>query len=358
MSRFDDEPLSPEERALADRLARLGPHDGPSPALDAKILAAAHAAVAPPQRRRRHWLGLSAIPGGLITGTGMAAALVLVIGTVWQLRPSDPAPRPILDEGEMAPVEAQIIARPHQVIAPPPPPVESTEPARAIVPPSADRSARVAQRKAAPAEMAADAAAPAPEPEHVAELAPARVATVGPDEALHLDSRAPAAPAAPAAYGYSDDRRVVAAAPPAMPAPVSAAPEAVDAQAEAARKEAFGLMRARQQQSIDEETMAAAKKQAEGRAAAEAAAQPTLDRIEVTGSRSKRVEISDVALADIPVADDARLDKKAWLERIRARRDAGDPDRARESLALFRKAHPRVSLPQDLRALAQPATIR
>jgi len=353
MNRFDDEPLSPEERALADRLARLGPHDGPSPALDAKILAAAHAAVAPPQRRRRHWLGLSAIPGGLITGTGMAAALVLVIGTVWQLRPSDPAPRPILDEGEMAPVEAQIIARPREVIAPPPPPVEAPA-AAAAAPPSANRSAAVAQRKAAPAEVAVAAAAAAPAPEPEAEVAPARVATVGPDEALHFESHGVIAPAPQA---YSNSRAVAAAAMPApMPAPASAAPEAVDAQAEAARKEAFGLMRARQQQSIDEQTMAAARKQAEAKA--EAAANPTLDRIEVTGSRIKDGDGELIWLPDVPVEDDAKLDRNAWLERIRARRDAGDAEHARESLALFRKAHPRVSLPQDLRALAQPATTR
>ena len=70
MSRPDHEALSPEERALADRLARVGAHEGPSPALDAKILAAAHAAVAAPPRRRRRWLGLPAVPGGLITGAG------------------------------------------------------------------------------------------------------------------------------------------------------------------------------------------------------------------------------------------------------------------------------------------------
>ena len=347
MSRPHPEPLSPEERALADRLARLGPHDGPPPALDAKILAAAHAAVAPPRRRRRHWLGLSAIPGGLITGTGMAAALALVIGSVWQLRPSDPAPRPVLDEGEMAPVEAQIIARPRQVIAPPPPPVEAPEPTQALSAPAMDHSAAIARPKAAPAETAAAAAA-APEAE--TERAPARVATVGPDEAIHFDTRVPAAPAA---EGYADDRPRVAAAP-ATPAPASATPEAVDAQSDAARKQAFGLMRARQQESIDEQTMAASKQ-----AADRAEASTTLDRIEVTGSRIKDgsgglASDAATALADIPVADDARLDRKAWLERIRARRDAGDAERARESLALFRKAHPRASLPQDLRELTAP----
>ena len=49
--------LTIEERALAQRLARLGPHGEPSPALDARILAAAHDAVARTQarRQRRRW---------------------------------------------------------------------------------------------------------------------------------------------------------------------------------------------------------------------------------------------------------------------------------------------------------------
>ena len=47
------EPLSPEERAMGERLARLGPHGEPSPALDARILAAAHAVAATPTQMRR-----------------------------------------------------------------------------------------------------------------------------------------------------------------------------------------------------------------------------------------------------------------------------------------------------------------
>src|SRR5690606_8160110 len=44
----DRDALTPEERALADRLARLGPQGEPSPALDARILAAAREATAAP----------------------------------------------------------------------------------------------------------------------------------------------------------------------------------------------------------------------------------------------------------------------------------------------------------------------
>jgi len=335
MSRFDDEPLSPEERALADRLARLGPHDGPSPSLDAKILAAAHAAVAPPQRRRR-WLGLTAVPGGLITGAGMAAALVLVIGTVWQLRPADPAPRPARAEGEGAYVSARIIERERKVVAPAPPPVDAAAPAKAPTPQATASAPVLAQRKAAP--MAPAAAAPT---EDAPADAVARVATVGPDE--H-----------PIVFHEKADVRSTDAF--SAPAAAPAAPAAMQAYSEAERSEAFELARARQQRS-DEQAVAArrlAEAAPAGASAAPSGGQPTLDSVVVTGARITPADL----LAATPVSEDARLEPAAWLERVRERRDAGDADGARESLALFRKTHPRVRLPNDLRVLARPATTR
>ncbi|MBU8976211.1 MULTISPECIES: hypothetical protein [unclassified Lysobacter] len=340
MNRFDDEPLSPEERALADRLARLGPHDGPSAALDAKILAAAHAAVAPAPSRRRRWLGLAALPGGLITGAGMAAALVLVVGVVWQLRPSDPAPRPARSEG-VAYVSAEIIQRKQPVVAPPPPAEAAV--ARALEPAPIQRRVASARSEAAPA------IASAPPPMPAAAPAPKIMATVGPDEQSHyLDEAIMQAPA-PAAYSSAP-----AAAAPAAPAPPAALSS--EAAADAARREAFGLKRARQEEAYSETTAAA-----ESRAAAKASAESaTLDRIEVSGSRVKNDAslISAVVLADIPLDEDARLEAKAWLERIRERRATGDIDGARASLARFRQVHPDVRVPRDLRALAQPPATR
>jgi len=352
MSRFDDEPLSPEERALAERLGRLGPHDGPSPSLDAKILAAAHAAVAPKQRRRR-WLGLTAVPGSLITGAGMAAALVLVIGTVWQLRPADPAPRAAREEGEGVYVSAELIKREQKVVAPPPPPMDTAAPARALNAPAVATAPAAAQRKAAPM---AQAAAPAPEQEE-APAAVARMATVGPDEPIALRN-------APAASRGADPFTAPAAAP--------AAPREMQAYSEAEKTEEFELARARQQRSDEDSAaarrglvdtasvaapaaaVAAVPVPAPAPVPAESGSNTTLDRIEVTGSRIRSADL----LATTPVTEDARLEPAAWLERIRARRDAGDPDGARDSLVLFRKAHPRVSLPRDLRALAKPAIDR
>ncbi|HMB43235.1 MAG TPA: hypothetical protein VKM00_05060 [Luteimonas sp.] len=74
---------TPEERELAQRLARLAPRGEPSPQLDARVLAAARAAleVAPAQpHRSRRW------PVAL----GLAASLVLAVGVAWRLRPLPP----------------------------------------------------------------------------------------------------------------------------------------------------------------------------------------------------------------------------------------------------------------------------
>jgi len=75
----------------------------------------------------------------------------------------------------------------------------------------------------------------------------------------------------------------------------------------------------------------------------------TLDRIEVTGSRI-RADL-DVDWSQVPVNDDTHLPSIEWLERIRARRDAGAADSARASLKQFQREYPRIRLPEDLRAL-------
>ena len=49
-----------------------------------------------------------------------------------------------------------------------------------------------------------------------------------------------------------------------------------------------------------------------------------------------------------PVAEDVGLPLEQWFERIRVRRALGETDQARESLALLRREHPGVDLPDDL----------
>lgn len=123
------DPLTPEERELADRLARIGPYGMPSPALDARILGAAQAAIArgatPARRRWPAWVGV-------------AATLALALGAVWQLRPAREMPV-ALDE---APSSA--------VMHRPPAAVEEMRPAAATPP--------------KPRELAAPPASPAPPP--------------------------------------------------------------------------------------------------------------------------------------------------------------------------------------------------
>ncbi|RNF84993.1 hypothetical protein [Montanilutibacter psychrotolerans] len=349
MNRHPTEPLTPEERALADRLTRLGPHDGPPPALDARILAAAHAAVAAPARpRRRRWLALTGMPaGGLITGVGMAATLVLALGVVWQMRPmervdSTAAEGPTAEDDGFIVVEP--IARPDRdltVPAPPPPPGEppATLPPTAMqqAPGAAANAPMGAQRQEGVDGSVAAASAPAqPAPvvasEPEADAAAAAADTFASDAAAApamAEAAAPAAPPAPAAEQrqratYTNSARATAAQRAREEAPV-------------ARKAAAA-------------PVAAGVPSPEGyrdRAAADA-----LDRVEVTGSRVKRADLdADKTSHAAQLAADATLDPADWLQRIRDHRSHGDIDLARASLARFRSTHPRVRVPDDLRAL-------
>ncbi len=127
------------------RLSRLGPHDDPSAALDARILAAAHAAATAPARTRRgggrRW---AAVPASLMTGAGLAASLVVVLGVVWQLRPIAPASR---RRGQEAPLADGGFV--------PAQPLPSRQPARIAPPPAGRGGLRHGQRRPAPTRHAA-----------------------------------------------------------------------------------------------------------------------------------------------------------------------------------------------------------
>lgn len=126
MNRTGHEPLGPEERALAQGLARLDGAAAPSPELDARILAMARgapsrpAAAAPPRRRRRWPLGL-----------GLAASVVVALGLAWQLRPAPDGQVPAARQQKL-PVDAS--ARPSAADAGPAPAAALPERAAAIAP--------------------------------------------------------------------------------------------------------------------------------------------------------------------------------------------------------------------------------
>jgi hypothetical protein len=283
--------LTPDERALAERLARLGPRPEPSPALDARVLAAARDAVALSPRRRSRW------PAAL----GLAASLVLAVGVAWHLRPVPEAPPP------------RTVAMPAERIAPPQRATRDS-PAELAMPRTA----------AIPAEAAADAARePARRPESPAEpnaqvaAAPEAASKAWGDTTAAADSSARQPPREPAPVELPPP-------PPAPPAPPSPASE--NAAPQAFRKSPLpqAAGQASSQQAFGDEAQ---------RAASAAGDEPAFD--------------VPPATADSPAVRDA------WLQRIQALVDAGDIAGAKASLHAFVRRYPDYTLPEDLRALVR-----
>lgn len=294
---------------------------GPSPALDARILAAARDAAGQPSP----WQSAppTSVPAAAVDAQprrhqrpralrwarvgGMAASMVLVIGLGWRLALDGPLQREVAaDQNAVSASEdsALLMQAPDAPPPPPPPPPEAVPPqvaedaaATAANLPSSD-AARPVVRRADPSAQKATASRP-PAPDVRADVVP--------------PASPPPAPA------------------PAAPAPPPAAARAADS----ARPEQAATGNARALSPV------AAPTAATGTAAS--AEGGALDRIEVSGTR--------IRVVDIDIGDDARLSIPAWLERIRLRRDEGDLDGARGSLARFRAQHPRIAIPDDLRAL-------
>ena len=317
------EPLSAEERELAALLGRTGPHGEPSPALDAKILAAAHAAVArdaarAPARRRR-WPALA----------GLAASVLIAAGIGWQLLPRHQAsmqvgeaPATAMATGDAeAPgtADAAAPAAASQVAEAPLP-----SPAPQLFKSSPLPVKQLARPKAAPpAELAR---------ERRSEALPADVAEPRPTDIVS----SPAAPPPPPPPPPSPPAPPAPAAIVMEPAPRAFAPAAASAPA-AERKQAYATEAAAPPAPASDtgaETKAAANDNA------------TLDSVVVSGSR---IDESDVL--GIEVEADTQLAKRDWLRRIELRRAQGDTDGARESLRLFVRQYPRASIPQSLRSL-------
>lgn len=303
----DPMPLDPEERALAARLARLGPHGEPSPALDARVLAAAHAAtsgggarVASAGRRRgerEHGWRRARWP----VGVGVAASVVLAAGIAWQMRP---LPAPVVPMTTHATVAATatdaadstatmpaaaMVAQPSPV--PPGPPPQDTFSVAA-------RETAAAPSKPADARTAAAAKKSLPPPEEPAVVF---------DEPSPVDVQAPPP------------------APPAPPAPMASPVTAATAPVAAQRQQA-------------------AARPAASAPQAQAPEAPVFD----TGADAPEADVPPATAASPAVRD-------AWLARIRELAAAGRTDEARASLAEFRHRYPAYAVPEDLRPLL-PAT--
>jgi hypothetical protein len=294
--------LTIEERALAQRLARLGPHGEPSPALDARILAAAHDAVARTQarRQRRRWP----------VAFGIAASLALAVGIAWQLRP---LPQAAVDQSEApAAMSVQTTSQPAAAAD------SSMESATA----AADATAIKPQGDAA-----ATASMPAPEASREsaktmksaapAPPLPVEQSPVEPD--IVLDNPEPATEAAAQSAPVAAPRAFSMQPPPAVPATSA------------------------KRQSAAEEADAAANALPET---------DTLDRLQATGTAEAAA--NDEPGTDVPPATMTSPEARdAWLARIRELLVAGKLDAARASLGEFRHRYPDAPLPDDLRALGQ-----
>lgn len=182
-------PLDAEEQAVAAGLPRLHGRTEPGPALDARILGAARAAIAtpapapkrPPVRQRR-W----------ILPTSVAATVAIAAGLTWQLRPpaTQPASAPAATSAPAADADGamhvRMIERPMVAPPPPPPPLADVAPARRAAP------------APAPPVVAATPAEPAPETfEHFHDEAAGALATepASPPTAAAASAPAPPPPA-------------------------------------------------------------------------------------------------------------------------------------------------------------------
>lgn len=306
MTRTPRQPLDAEERALAAHLPRPHGRDAPGADIDARILAAAHAAGASPQTvatRRRRW----------IVPAGVAASLCLALGLAWrvQLAPPDRAAEATnrdVKQAPATPVEKPSPASPQTVITAP-----QAQPTPAAVPvpapgattprlPAADTASMINEMPRMPAS-----------PPPPAGIAPTPVSAFpdSPAAAIPAPPSPPAAPP-PVAAAVAPHAQVTE---PITPPPARAATVPAPAMAIASKA------RARQRSAVAQEAAA-----------------------------------SDAPDADIPPATaDAPEVREAWLRRIAQLQREGSTAEARASLAEFRRRYPDLVLPAELRALETPA---
>ncbi len=342
MNPYPPDPLTPEERELALLTSRLGPHGEPSPTLDARVLAAAHAAVS---GKPAHARGKPRWPVAM----GLAASVVFAVGIAWQLRPmqENTLQQSVVQERALlsqAPADAATHA--------------SNPETRPQVLAEAE-SSPVVDGMAAGAGAAADRAQPAPSAP--APVSAAEIAAAPRQEALRspppLRRAVPAAAAEPRAATTEQSKRrdegymAASPPPPAPPAPqatAAPAPTAESALSFATDPETRG---AAASIATDAAVNSSAKPTATrreskaGAPAGRAQESAALDSIQVTGSRVRRTDLQ------VPVSDDAQLAVEDWLERVRTRYGLGDADAARQSLLLFVKDHPSETVPDDLEPL-------
>ena len=295
MNRLPPQPLDAEERALAAQLPRLRGRSEPTPALDARILAAAHAAAQQPAKpARRRWAAPLAL----------AASLCLAVGVAWRVQLT-------------------------------PPPAASATPATRTTPATAEAPRSEAT---APQQVPSVGAVPSPRAQSPAAKQPPapmqRMRPVPPSEASPVVADAPRAFAQDAAP---------APAPPPLPAPAATAARAAPAAAaESVEKMANGALASPAARANDALATPSARRP-------EATLGNALQEQKTAESANIDAPVDDVPPATMtsPAARDA------WLKRIRQLQQQGDVEAARASLAEFRRRYPQATLPAQLLELEQ-----
>ncbi|WDS36168.1 hypothetical protein [Pseudoxanthomonas sp.] len=358
------EPLTPEERALAQRLAHApGPRE-PGPALDALILGAAREAVAAdtaPAQDAKPIEPVAPIMAAASTspsstpaaqsrrprtrrwtlGLGVAASVLLAVTISWQLRPQrttglvyETAQAPEAAAPEAVAADNVGADANHAAAAMPPPPPVAMAPAMQPAPASPKRQplppppeAPVMEAAPPPATYAPDAPAQAARAEAQAPAGIAPAPAPAPRQAKTYTPPAPPAPPAPVADAFQRY-----APPPQPPAPTPMPDLGADREAVAARKV---------QMDQSKETQHRSERRAVLYAAPSA---PTV--LAYTESQAAAATAEQAA-----VAEDSQLPPDQWLRRIRKHRFEGHGALARASLQVFQQTHPDVAIPEDLRPL-------
>lgn len=319
MNATDPTSLTPEERELAQRLAQIAPSGEPSPALDARILAAAHesgVSVSSTSTVPTAILSKSLSKHGRIrrrwpVALGVAASLVLALGVAWRTQPL-PEARQVRRSDAAPPMPASM--RSTQI------PIASPVESKADNTQQTVRSPDALTSHARPASIKTDepdavSASPAPAERSIVRDAPS------PPDALPAAAKAAAPPALQAPASQASGTMTDGTPVPPPPVPPNAASQA---------NTAAGGGQNRAPQTDSNPLQSAPRNNASG-----------------------RDEPSD----DVPPATaDSPAVRDAWLQRIRSLLSDGNITDARTSLHAFIQRYPNYPLPEDLQALARDST--
>jgi resuscitation-promoting factor RpfA len=370
------EPLSPEERALAERLARLDVRREPAPALDAAILASARAAVdggivaaaartaaptASTHAQSTDAVSTSAqsseAPSNVVSipvrkpmprwplGLSLAASLVMAAGIGWRLADGDGGDSTVQTATQRAQSEQAVYAdavapaeQPTQAVMlepelnripppPPPPPLEAQAERRAV----AVESPRFEEQKAKRLDDHKDRHEAFEMDEGIAQDAVADTANAGGGTAFPAESSTRSS--------ASSETSGVAAK------PAAASDAASDGFAARAREKRETAKSDREQEldKLQNTGSRVARHAPTAPAAAPAATAPPPTPPAATG------QLFD---EQPPVSADSPQFRQAWLQRIRDLFTSGQTDAGRNSLQEFRRRYPSAELPEDLKKIA------